>query len=107
MRPVRYMLAALPKWNDATAAHLLNHAGFGGAPSEIERIQKLGLDGAVCSFVERDWIPDPHPIFSNRSSRPVRPVHHGQAVDILYRTDPEMSAALADSFDEERKTATK
>jgi hypothetical protein len=34
---------ATSKWNNTTAAHLLNRAGFGGAPSEIERIEKLIL----------------------------------------------------------------
>src|SRR2546430_5605768 len=48
------MLGALPgsKWNYTTAAHLLNRAGFGGAPAEIERLQNIGLDHAVSSFVD-------------------------------------------------------
>src|SRR5512140_2996832 len=48
------MLKALPaeRWNYAAAAHLLNRAGFGGPPAEIERLQALGLDQAL------DWLVD-------------------------------------------------
>ena len=48
------MLTPLPdaKWNDATAAHLLNRAGFGGTPDEIERVRQKGLTGAVRQFVD-------------------------------------------------------
>ncbi len=43
------MLTPLPaiNWNYESAAHLLNRAGFGGAPEEIERLQLQGLEGAV------------------------------------------------------------
>jgi len=34
-------------WDYAKAAHLLNRAGFGGTPSEIEALQKAGMEGAV------------------------------------------------------------
>lgn len=46
------------KWNYATAAHLLNRAGFGGSPSEIAKLVKLGPDKAVDSFVDYEKIPD-------------------------------------------------
>jgi uncharacterized protein (DUF1800 family) len=48
------MLTPLPgsKWNDATAAHLLNRAGFGGTPDEIERTRQKGLVAAVHDLVE-------------------------------------------------------
>jgi uncharacterized protein (DUF1800 family) len=48
------VLTQLPdsKWNDATAAHLLNRAGFGGTPDEIERIRQKGLTGAVRQFID-------------------------------------------------------
>jgi uncharacterized protein (DUF1800 family) len=48
------MLTPLPdsKWNDATAAHLLNRAGFGGTPDEIERNRQKGLTGAVRDLVD-------------------------------------------------------
>lgn len=55
------MLKPLPasKWNYATAAHLLNRAGFGGNPSEIERLVANGLDKAVSDLVDYEAIPDP------------------------------------------------
>ena len=34
-------------WNYETAAHLLNRAGFGGPPAEIDRLADLGQDPAV------------------------------------------------------------
>src|SRR5215203_669900 len=48
------MLKALSKdqWNFATAAHLLNRAGFGGAPAEIEKLRAVGLEEAVSFFVD-------------------------------------------------------
>jgi uncharacterized protein (DUF1800 family) len=47
------------KWNFRTAAHLLNRAGFGGAPAEIEKLEKRGLDGAVEFLVDYEKVPDP------------------------------------------------
>src|SRR5437879_4117005 len=49
---------AASKWNFTTAAHLLNRAGFGGPPAEIERLVKLGPDKAVSWFVDFEKIPD-------------------------------------------------
>ena len=48
------MLTPLPeeKWNAATAAHLLNRAGFGGTPAEIERTRQKGPAAAVRDLVE-------------------------------------------------------
>ena len=40
------------KWNDATAAHLLNRAGFGSTPIEIERARQKGLTAAVRDLVD-------------------------------------------------------
>jgi uncharacterized protein (DUF1800 family) len=54
------MLKALPggKWNFTSAAHLLNRAGFGGPPAEIEKLTALGLEKAVSRLVDYDEIPD-------------------------------------------------
>ena len=54
------MLDPLPtrKWDFTTAAHLLNRAGFGGPPVEIERLVSLGPDKAVDWFVDFERIPD-------------------------------------------------
>lgn len=40
------------KWNEANAAHLLNRAGFGATPVEIERTRQKGLTSAVRDLVE-------------------------------------------------------
>ncbi len=48
------MLTPLPdsKWTEATAAHLLNRAGFGGTPTEIEAVRKKGLAAAARDLVD-------------------------------------------------------
>ena len=55
------MLNALPssRWNYAAAAHLLNRAGFGGTPAEIERLHALGAEGAVSHLVNYEQVEDP------------------------------------------------
>ncbi len=57
------MLKALArkKWNYTTAAHLLNRAGFGGPPAEIEHLIGLGHEGAVTFLVDYEKISDPTP----------------------------------------------
>jgi uncharacterized protein (DUF1800 family) len=40
------------KWNDETAAHLLNRGAFGGTPGEIEAARKKGLAAVVRELVE-------------------------------------------------------
>jgi hypothetical protein len=54
------MLKSLAKksWNFTTAAHLLNRAGFGGTPAEIEHLVGLGPQGAVSHLVNYEAIPD-------------------------------------------------
>jgi len=49
---------ATSDWNYDRAAHLLAHAGFGGAPAEIERLAAAGLDGAVRGLVHYEHIPN-------------------------------------------------
>jgi uncharacterized protein (DUF1800 family) len=46
------------RWNYQTAAHLLNRAGFGGTPAEIEKLVDLGPEKAVDSLVHFDSTPD-------------------------------------------------
>ena len=57
------MLSQLPasKWNAATAAHLINRAGFGGSPADIENLRQLGPDKAVSWFLDYESIPDHSP----------------------------------------------
>lgn len=40
------------QWNYETAAHLLNRAGFGGTPAEIDAAYRKGLDAAVRDLVD-------------------------------------------------------
>ena len=48
------MLTPLPaqKWNEETAAHLLNRTAFGGTPPEIETARKKGLATMVRELVD-------------------------------------------------------
>ena len=43
------------------AAHLLNRAGFGGSPSDIEKLAGLDHDKAVSHLIDYEKIPDPTP----------------------------------------------
>ncbi|MDB6111116.1 MAG: hypothetical protein JWR69_2866 [Pedosphaera sp.] len=49
---------AKENWNFTTAAHLLNRAGFGGTPAEIEHSVRLGPERAVSQLVDYEKIPD-------------------------------------------------
>jgi len=59
------MLRALPsnQWNYTTAAHLLNRAGFGGPPAEIQKLVDMGLEKAVDHLLdfESDAKPNADP----------------------------------------------
>jgi hypothetical protein len=50
---------AAADWNYDRAAHLLAHAGFGGTPSEIQKLAEAGLERAVRSLVYYENIPNP------------------------------------------------
>src|SRR6266436_239750 len=52
---------ASERWSFTTAAHLLNRAGFGGPPAEIEKLVALGPEKAVSHFIDYEAIPDPTP----------------------------------------------
>ena len=47
------------QWNFATAAHLLNRAGFGGSPADIQKLCDLGPDKAVSYLLDYEYIHDP------------------------------------------------
>ena len=49
------------RWNYEMAAHLLNRAGFGGPPAEIQKLANLDHDKAVSSLLDYEKIPDPTP----------------------------------------------
>lgn len=57
------MLTPLPaaQWNEATAAHLLNRAAFGGSPRDIENLRLMGPDRAVSWLVDYERIHDDTP----------------------------------------------
>jgi uncharacterized protein (DUF1800 family) len=46
------------RWDFKMAAHLSNRAGFGGSPSEIERLADLDHDKAISSLIDYEVIPD-------------------------------------------------
>ena len=50
------MLTPLPgsRWNEQTAAHLLNRAAFGGTPEEIEAVRRKGLSVALRDLLDLD-----------------------------------------------------
>jgi uncharacterized protein (DUF1800 family) len=45
-------------WDFSKAAHLLNRAGFGATPEEIQKLADLGVDQAVSSLLDYEKIPD-------------------------------------------------
>jgi uncharacterized protein (DUF1800 family) len=47
------------KWSYEMAAHLLNRAGFGGPPLEIEKLADLAHGQAISSLIDYEVIPDP------------------------------------------------
>jgi uncharacterized protein (DUF1800 family) len=49
---------AKSKWDFTTAAHLINRAGFGGTPAEIEKLAALGHEKAVAHLVDYEGIPN-------------------------------------------------
>jgi uncharacterized protein (DUF1800 family) len=49
---------AKENWNFTTASHLLNRAGFGDTPAEIEHLVSLGPERAVSQLVDYEKIPD-------------------------------------------------
>jgi hypothetical protein len=52
-------------WNRARAAHLLERAGFGGTPEEIDRLAAMSVDEAVRHLVYFQDIPDLLPDFDH------------------------------------------
>jgi len=50
---------ASDRWSCEMAAHLLNRAGFGGPPAEIQQLADLGPDQAVALLLDYEKIPEP------------------------------------------------
>lgn len=53
------------EWNRERAAHLLERAGFGGTPDEVERFAKLSPQQAVRALVRYQSIANPLPPFED------------------------------------------
>jgi hypothetical protein len=53
------------EWNRARAAHLLERAGFGGTPEEIDRLAAMTPEEAVRHLVYHKSIPNPLPEFDH------------------------------------------
>ncbi|MBW7905741.1 MAG: DUF1800 domain-containing protein [Phycisphaerae bacterium] len=72
-------LEALPaaQWDAQAAAHLLRRAGFGGTPAEVERLHRLGVEGAV------DWLVD----FDRQGYAPAPPAVDPLVMEGLDRTE--------------------
>ncbi|HUA64484.1 MAG TPA: DUF1800 domain-containing protein [Alphaproteobacteria bacterium] len=49
------------KWNYEMAAHLLNRAGFGGTPMQIQGLADMTMPQAVSYLLDYEKIPDPTP----------------------------------------------
>jgi hypothetical protein len=52
-------------WNPSRAAHLLERAGFGGTPEDVEKLAAMGADEAVRHLVYFQNIPDRLPDFDH------------------------------------------
>ena len=63
IRLVKCMLKPLSSdhWSYEMAAHLLNRAGFGGPPSDVEKLANLNHDQAVAALLDYELIPDETP----------------------------------------------
>lgn len=48
-------------WNYEMAAHLLNRAGFGGTPLDIQQLADMTMPEAVSHLIDYEKIPDPTP----------------------------------------------
>ena len=54
----RFVPSASNPWDRVKAAHLMNRAGFGGRPDEVDRLTRLGMDAAVDELFNYDRIPE-------------------------------------------------
>ena len=54
----KYQPTSSNPWDHTKAAHLLNRAGFGGKPDEIQRLVRMGFQAALNEIVEYESVPD-------------------------------------------------
>jgi len=57
-RPESLSPIAGDDWDHARAAHLLERAGFGGTPADVERLEAMSPDAAVASLVDYTSVDD-------------------------------------------------
>ncbi|MYF96125.1 MAG: DUF1800 domain-containing protein, partial [Holophagales bacterium] len=97
------------------AAHLLERAGFGGTPAEIEELVSLGLEGAVARLVDYEtiddsaltpfdesgiWDPGMDPFPPSRAAAVRRARRHGRSlgVDVLPEGSSRPIQPVVDKF---------
>ncbi|MGH2404747.1 MAG: DUF1800 domain-containing protein [bacterium] len=63
----KFVPTASDPWDRSKAAHVLNRAGFGGRPDEVDRIVRLRMDAAVDELIDSGRFPEnfPVPDYSN------------------------------------------
>ncbi|MDB6023300.1 MAG: hypothetical protein JWQ04_3157 [Pedosphaera sp.] len=88
---------ARKRWDYDKAAHLLNRAGFGGAPREIEQLSDLGMEHAVARLVDYEKLPDATPNPDWAKPDPTRVERFRKARD----ADPEVRRKM---IQEEQRT---
>jgi len=54
----RFRPTAANPWNRLRAAHLLNRAGFGGTPAEVDRLAGMPVEAAVDELLNDERVPD-------------------------------------------------
>jgi uncharacterized protein (DUF1800 family) len=98
------MLSPLPasKWNDTTAAHLLNRAGFGGTPADVEKLAAMTPAEAVAYFVDYEKIPDPFTAPDWAKADPTRAEQY-QQVQRMFRADKDSTKTEAEKTAEAEK----
>ena len=63
----KFVPTASDPWDRVKAAHLLNRAGFGGRPDEIDRVARLGMDVAIDELIDSGRFSEsfPPPDYTN------------------------------------------
>jgi uncharacterized protein (DUF1800 family) len=86
LKPLSY-----DRWHLESAAHLLNRAGFGGSPDEIQSLAELGHEQAISSLLDYEKIPDPT---LNPDWAKPDPARQAQIREINQTGTPEQKKAL-------------
>ena len=97
------------QWDFSTAAHLLNRAGFGGPPAEIERLAALTPAAAVAeltdypdtsaSALKPDWAqPDPGRAEKLRTAKDATPEQRKEMLKEAQREQRRRMAELQDGW---------